>query len=76
MCECLNEKRKIRFAYSADFRHCYVNVWEPHLVSQMEADHGWGGGPGLMPLPGMGSFSMLVDPTGAAFALWEPEMPA
>jgi hypothetical protein len=25
---------------------------------------------------GMGSFSMLVDPTGAAFALWQPKMPA
>jgi uncharacterized protein len=27
-------------------------------------------------IPGMGSFSMLVDPTGAAFALWQPKMPA
>ncbi len=27
-------------------------------------------------IPGMGSFSMFVDPTGAAFALWQPKMPA
>jgi uncharacterized protein len=27
-------------------------------------------------IPGMGSFSMLVDPTGAAFAFWQPKMPA
>jgi uncharacterized protein len=27
-------------------------------------------------VPEMGRFSMLLDPTGAAFALWEPEMPA
>jgi uncharacterized protein len=27
-------------------------------------------------IPGKGSFSMLVDPTGAAFALWQPKMPA
>lgn len=27
-------------------------------------------------IPGMGSFSTLVDPTGAAFALWQPKMPA
>jgi len=27
-------------------------------------------------VPDMGRFSMLVDPTGAAFALWEPKMPA
>jgi hypothetical protein len=27
-------------------------------------------------IPGMGRFIMLVDPTGAAFALWEPKMPA
>jgi uncharacterized protein len=27
-------------------------------------------------IPGMGWFSMLVDPTGAAFALWKPIMPA
>jgi uncharacterized protein len=25
-------------------------------------------------VPGMGWFSMLVDPTGAAFALWKPQM--
>jgi predicted enzyme related to lactoylglutathione lyase len=25
-------------------------------------------------IPGMGRFSMFVDPTGAAFALWEPQM--
>ena len=27
-------------------------------------------------IPGMGSFSMFLDPTGAAFALWQPKMPA
>ena len=27
-------------------------------------------------MPGVGSFSMLLDPTGAAFALWQPKMPA
>jgi len=27
-------------------------------------------------IPDMGWFSMLVDPTGAAFALWKPKMPA
>ena len=27
-------------------------------------------------IPGMGLYSMLVDPTGAAFALWQPKMPA
>jgi len=27
-------------------------------------------------VPNMGQFSMLVDPTGAAFALWQPKMPA
>jgi uncharacterized protein len=26
-------------------------------------------------IPSMGSFSMLVDPTGAAFAFWQPKMP-
>jgi len=26
--------------------------------------------------PGIGSFNMLLDPTGAAFALWQPKMPA
>ena len=26
-------------------------------------------------IPGIGSFSMFRDPTGAAFALWEPKMP-
>jgi len=31
---------------------------------------------GVTEIPGMGSFSMLLDPTGAAFALWEPKMPA
>jgi hypothetical protein len=25
-------------------------------------------------VPGMGSFSMFQDPTGAAFALWQPKM--
>ncbi len=25
-------------------------------------------------VPGVGSFSMFLDPTGAAFALWQPEM--
>jgi uncharacterized protein len=29
----------------------------------------------LMEVPGMGWFSMLLDPTGAAFALWKPNMP-
>jgi predicted enzyme related to lactoylglutathione lyase len=24
---------------------------------------------------GMGSFSVLLDPTGAAFALWKPKQP-
>jgi predicted enzyme related to lactoylglutathione lyase len=27
-------------------------------------------------IPGMGSYSMFLDPTGAAFALWQPQMPA
>lgn len=27
-------------------------------------------------VPDMGRFSMLVDPTGAAFALWQSKMPA
>jgi uncharacterized protein len=27
-------------------------------------------------VPDMGRFTMLLDPTGAAFALWEPKMPA
>jgi hypothetical protein len=27
-------------------------------------------------IPDMGWFSMLLDPTGAAFALWKPNMPA
>ncbi|MGO9016972.1 MAG: VOC family protein [Syntrophobacteraceae bacterium] len=27
-------------------------------------------------IPGMGLYSMLVDPTGAAFALWQPKMAA
>ena len=27
-------------------------------------------------IPNVGTFSMLIDPTGAAFALWEPKMPA
>jgi len=31
---------------------------------------------GITEVPGMGSFSMLADPTGAAFALWQPKMPA
>ncbi len=26
-------------------------------------------------IPGAGSFSMFLDPTGAAFALWQPKMP-
>jgi uncharacterized protein len=26
-------------------------------------------------IPGIGSFSMFLDPTGAAFALWQPKMP-
>jgi predicted enzyme related to lactoylglutathione lyase len=26
-------------------------------------------------IPDMGWFSMLLDPTGAAFALWKPKMP-
>jgi len=30
----------------------------------------------VIEIPGMGSFSMLVDPTGAAFALWQPKMPS
>ncbi len=28
----------------------------------------------MMEVPEMGWFSMLVDPTGAAFALWQPKM--
>ncbi len=31
---------------------------------------------GITEVPGMGSFSMLRDPTGAAFALWQPKMAA
>jgi len=31
---------------------------------------------GVTEVPNMGQFSMLVDPTGAAFALWQPKMPA
>ena len=31
---------------------------------------------GITEVPGMGSFSMFRDPTGAAFALWQPKMPA
>jgi hypothetical protein len=31
---------------------------------------------GVTEIPDMGWFSMLVDPTGAAFALWKPKMPA
>jgi uncharacterized protein len=27
-------------------------------------------------IPDMGWFSMILDPTGAAFALWKPKMPA
>ena len=27
-------------------------------------------------IPGIGSFSMFLDPTGAAFALFQPKMPA
>jgi uncharacterized protein len=27
-------------------------------------------------VPGAGQFSMFLDPTGAAFALWKPAMPA
>lgn len=30
----------------------------------------------VMEVPGIGLFSMFLDPTGAAFALWEPKMPA
>jgi predicted enzyme related to lactoylglutathione lyase len=26
-------------------------------------------------IPDMGWFSMILDPTGAAFALWKPKMP-
>lgn len=26
-------------------------------------------------VPGMGSFSVMVDPTGAALAMWQPKMP-
>jgi len=26
-------------------------------------------------IPGIGSFSVLVDPTGAALALWQPKEP-
>jgi uncharacterized protein len=29
---------------------------------------------GVTEIPDMGWFSMLVDPTGAAFALWKPKM--
>jgi hypothetical protein len=28
----------------------------------------------IMEVPGMGRFSMFLDPTGAAVALWEPKM--
>jgi predicted enzyme related to lactoylglutathione lyase len=28
------------------------------------------------PIPGLGAFSMLKDPTGAVFALFEPDMAA
>jgi predicted enzyme related to lactoylglutathione lyase len=31
---------------------------------------------GVTEIPDMGWFSMLLDPTGAAFALWKPNMPA
>jgi uncharacterized protein len=31
---------------------------------------------GVTEVLGMGSFSMFLDPTGAAFALWQPKMPA
>ena len=31
---------------------------------------------GVTEIPDMGWFSMLLDPTGAAFALWKPKMPA
>jgi uncharacterized protein len=30
----------------------------------------------IMEVPDMGRFSMFLDPTGAAFALWQPKMPA
>jgi uncharacterized protein len=30
---------------------------------------------GVTEIPEMGWFSMLLDPTGAAFALWKPKMP-
>jgi uncharacterized protein len=30
---------------------------------------------GVTEIPDMGWFSMLLDPTGAAFALWKPKMP-
>jgi uncharacterized protein len=26
-------------------------------------------------VPGMGSFSVMIDPTGAALAMWQPKMP-
>ena len=26
-------------------------------------------------IPEMGRYSMLLDPTGAAFAFWQPQMP-
>lgn len=31
---------------------------------------------GVTEIPEMGWFSMFLDPTGAAFALWKPKMPA
>jgi hypothetical protein len=31
---------------------------------------------GVTEIPGIGSFSMFLDPTGAAFLLWQPKMPA
>lgn len=31
---------------------------------------------GITEIPGMGRFGMFLDPTGAAFAIWQPKMPA
>jgi uncharacterized protein len=30
----------------------------------------------IVEVPDMGRFSMFLDPTGAAFAIWQPKMPA
>jgi len=30
---------------------------------------------GVTEIPDLGSYSMILDPTGAAFALWQPKRP-